>query len=101
MRPLTQIPQFAAQTRFPPWIVFLGATVIPLIYLPTLGTRFDFIDDVFAAADPLYAQEKVAPRLGPRCGRAVPGRVGIAVVAYGKPRTRQRKSQRSVTDTRR
>ena len=39
------MPQFAAETRFPPWIVFLGAIVISLIYLPTLGTNFDFVDD--------------------------------------------------------
>ena len=61
MRPLTQMPQFAAETRFPPWIVFLGAMVIPLIYLPTLGTRFDFIDDgnLVYPAPPMAAGERV------------------------------------------
>jgi hypothetical protein len=34
-----------AQVRFSPWIVLLGGLVIPLIYVPTLRTRFDFIDD--------------------------------------------------------
>jgi len=33
------------QPRFSPWIVLLGGLVIPLVYVPTLGTRFDFIDD--------------------------------------------------------
>lgn len=31
--------------RFPSWLVFAGAFVIPLLYVPTLATRFDFIDD--------------------------------------------------------
>jgi hypothetical protein len=35
----------AAPRRFAAWIVVLGAVAIPLVYLPTLGTRFDFIDD--------------------------------------------------------
>jgi hypothetical protein len=35
----------AVPRRFTPWLIALGALVIPLIYLPTLGTRFDFIDD--------------------------------------------------------
>ncbi len=30
---------------FPSWIVLAGAVVIPLVYVPTLATRFDFIDD--------------------------------------------------------
>jgi hypothetical protein len=34
-----------AHARFSPWIVLLGGLVIPLVYVPTLGTRFDFIDD--------------------------------------------------------
>ena len=33
------------QARFSPWILLLGGLVIPLVYMPTLGTRFDFIDD--------------------------------------------------------
>src|SRR5262249_55046256 len=45
MRLMTQSPQIADSPRFPLWIVLLGASVIPLIYTPTLGTRFDFIDD--------------------------------------------------------
>jgi hypothetical protein len=34
----------ASQRSFPAW-VFVGAVLIPLIYLPMLGCRFDFIDD--------------------------------------------------------
>ncbi len=34
-----------APRRFTPWLILLGALAIPLIYVPTLGTRFDFIDD--------------------------------------------------------
>src|SRR5262245_60875742 len=45
MRLMTQSPQIANSPRFPCWKVLFGALVIPLIYLPTLGTRFDFIDD--------------------------------------------------------
>jgi hypothetical protein len=38
--------------RFAPWLILLGAIAVPLVYLPTLHTRFDFIDDgdlVYAA----------------------------------------------------
>ncbi|HEX4589190.1 MAG TPA: hypothetical protein VH120_04635 [Gemmataceae bacterium] len=35
----------AASPRFSPGLVLLGAVLIPLVYLPTLHTRFDFIDD--------------------------------------------------------
>ena len=45
MRPLAPDFPISDRPRFAPWIVFLGAFLIPLIYLPTLGTRFDFIDD--------------------------------------------------------
>jgi hypothetical protein len=38
-----------ATPRFSPWLVLLGALVIPLIYLPTLSARFDFIDDGLVA----------------------------------------------------
>jgi hypothetical protein len=34
-----------APRRFAPWLVFAGALVIPCVYLPTLATPFDFIDD--------------------------------------------------------
>jgi hypothetical protein len=34
----------ASPRSFPAWI-FIGAVLIPLIYLPMLGCRFDFIDD--------------------------------------------------------
>ena len=45
MRPLALDFPTSDRPRFAPWMVFLGAFLIPLIYLPTLGTRFDFIDD--------------------------------------------------------
>src|SRR6187401_524772 len=35
----------AAPRRFPGWALLAGAILIPCVYLPTLGTRFDFIDD--------------------------------------------------------
>ena len=35
----------AAPRRFSPWLILLGALLIPLVYVPTLDTRFDFIDD--------------------------------------------------------
>jgi hypothetical protein len=31
--------------RFTPWIILLGALAIPLVYVPSLRTDFDFIDD--------------------------------------------------------
>jgi hypothetical protein len=42
---MAQLSQVVERPRFSTWIVLLGAIAIPLIYLPTLGTRFDFIDD--------------------------------------------------------
>ncbi|MFO0810169.1 MAG: hypothetical protein U0746_16230 [Gemmataceae bacterium] len=35
----------APANRFAAWVVLVGALAIPCVYLPTLGTRFDFIDD--------------------------------------------------------
>ena len=34
-----------ARFRFSPWLILAGAIAIPLLYVPTLATRFDFIDD--------------------------------------------------------
>src|SRR5207237_6859133 len=37
-------PAGPAARRFPAWVL-LGAVLLAGLYLPTLGTRFDFIDD--------------------------------------------------------
>src|SRR4051812_43555063 len=34
-----------AGRRFATWVVLAGTLALPCVYLPTLGTRFDFIDD--------------------------------------------------------
>lgn len=47
--------------RFSSWLILLGALVIPLVYLPTLNTRFDFIDDgnLVYPAGPMPIQERL------------------------------------------
>ncbi len=51
----------AARRRFPAWLVLAGALLLPLVYLPTLGTRFDFIDDgnLVYPAPPLPVGERL------------------------------------------
>lgn len=51
-----------ARWRFAPWLVVAGALVIPCVYLPTLATPFDFIDDgnLVYAAPPMALGERVA-----------------------------------------
>src|SRR5438445_747190 len=39
------VPPALTPTRRFPWWVLLGAVLLPCLYLPTLATRFDFIDD--------------------------------------------------------
>src|SRR5690242_2422125 len=40
--PLSRPPQSVPARA---WWAILGAVLLPLVYLPTLATRFDFIDD--------------------------------------------------------
>src|SRR5205807_4682424 len=42
--------------RFPAWLL-LGAVLLPCLYLPTLATRFDFIDD----GNLVYPSEPMPP----------------------------------------
>ncbi|HEY1379777.1 MAG TPA: hypothetical protein VGF55_23445 [Gemmataceae bacterium] len=50
-----------APRRFAPQLVFLAAVAVPLVYLPTLGTRFDFIDDgnLVYPAPPMPAADRL------------------------------------------
>jgi hypothetical protein len=47
--------------RFAPWLILVGALGVPLVYLPTLGTRFDFIDDgnLVYPAPPMPAAQRL------------------------------------------
>jgi hypothetical protein len=51
-----------ARRRFAPWLVLIGALVIPCVYLPTLATPFDFIDDgnLVYPAPPMALGERLA-----------------------------------------
>src|SRR5436190_22780013 len=51
-----------ARRRFAPWLVLAGALGIPCVYLPTLATPFDFIDDgnLVYPAPPMPFGERLA-----------------------------------------
>jgi len=51
-----------ARRRFAPWLVLAGALLIPCVYLPTLATPFDFVDDgnLVYPSPPMTAAERLA-----------------------------------------
>src|SRR2546421_12935948 len=55
------VPPALTPTRLCPWWVLLGAVLLPCLYLPTLATRFDFIDDgnLVYPSDPMPLGERL------------------------------------------